>query len=155
MAGQYVRGIVTEGRAGQVRVHLPDEDVISPWCDVLAPTTKGATAYQRPRVGSQVAVLLDANAETAVVVGALYSEVDPAPADAEDVYRRTFADGSTIAYEEASGTLSFANAAGLTFTVQGTVLKVAGDVEIDGDLTVTGETDLKDTRINGTRQTGS
>ncbi|WP_056036622.1 phage baseplate assembly protein V [Loktanella sp. 3ANDIMAR09] len=147
-------GIVQEGRAGQVRVLFEDEGITSPWLDVLAAETKGAQAFNRPRPGNLVRVVMDDLAETGVVLGAIYSQADPPPADADTTWTMVFGDGTAISYDETTGTLTLSNAAGADLRIVGQTLTFKGNVAIDGDLTVSGQTTLQGTTINGVGQTG-
>ncbi|MCG7518851.1 phage baseplate assembly protein V [Ruegeria sp. Ofav3-42] len=150
---QMKRGIVVEGRGSQVKVRFEDNDqVISGWLDVAQRSTAGMKVFTRPKPGSQVACLLDANRESGVVLGALYSDADPAPAGGDGTAHFEMPDGSTVIWE--GGTFSINHASGIVLSISGGKLVVQGDLEVTGDLTVTGQTDLKATKINGITQVG-
>ena len=107
------RGIVVEGRGSQVRVRFDDNDgMISPWLDVIQTSTKGAKVYRRPKPGSLVICALDKNWESGTVLGSIYSNADPAPADSDGVLHVEFEDGTVFEYAENSSTMKFTNAAG-------------------------------------------
>ena len=149
-----VTGIVREGRGGQVKAYLPEDGIMSPWLDVLATETKGGAAYGRYRPGTQVRILLDEHGETGDVLGALFSAEDPAPEDSHEVFVRRFGDGTVIRYDERSGTMTLQTAGGTSFELEGNTLRWTGDVEIAGNLTVEGDTELQHTTIKGIGQVG-
>mgnify|MGYP000359674778 CR=1 FL=1 len=149
---QFRRGIVVDGRAGQIQVQFED-GMVSPWLDVAQGATRGARMYVRPDVGSMVACMMDRTQESGTVVGALYSEADPAPADNASTVHMEFDDGSVMTYD--GGALNFSHASGLTFNIAGGIMTVDGNLTVTGDLQVAGSTDLKNTTINGIAQSGS
>ena len=171
---QMKRGIVIEGRGSQVRVQFEDNDgVISPWLDVVQATTFGAKSYTRPKPGSLVICAMDKNRESGSVIGAIYSDADPAPKDSHSTYYHEMDDGSVLKYEDGKYTIQHAGGAVMTvegneigitgnmtvsygggsFSVVGNAISMTGNVAIQGDLDVTGNTNLKNTTINGINQT--
>lgn len=156
---EHKRGIVVQGRGSQVRVQFADnDDVISGWMDVVQRSTSGMRVFTRPRVGSQVVVAVDDNREHGVVLGALYSDVDPAPAGSEGTLHFEMPDGSSLIWDGGFCTIDHASGLQITLgdgkiTLKGD-LEVDGDVSISGDVQVSGKTDLADTKINGVRQVG-
>ncbi|WP_171182357.1 phage baseplate assembly protein V [Ruegeria sp. HKCCD8929] len=145
------RGIVVEGRGSQVKVRFEDNDqVVSGWLDVVQRSTAGMRAFTRPKPGSQVVCQLDANREAGVVLGALYSDADPAPSGDEGTVHFEMPDGSTVIWE--GGTFTIDHASGIVLSIAGSKMIVQGDLEVHGDVTVTGKTDLKATKINGVTQ---
>lgn len=117
----YRRCIVTEVDAEQhaVRGTFPDRgDVISPWLRVLA---RGATSlkdFGLPHVGDQLAVLLDEREEEGVVLGALFSQADPVPADVGPTKRVVvFSDGARVSYDDETHALELALPAASTMAV--------------------------------------
>lgn len=161
MPDQFRRGVVIEGRGSQVRVQFADDDLLSPWLEVTQAATRGARLYARPKVGTMVAVTMDRHAESGVVIGAVYSDEDPPPADSDEITHVEFGDGTTAVYDEGAGALTLTFGGGLQLRLSGDTLAitgnvtVSGDVSIDGDLTVSGKTDLQATKINGVTQEGS
>ncbi len=104
----YDRGIVSEVDVAthRVRVRMPQrEDVVTGWLDVLVPATHEENVHGLPRVGSQVALLLDEQANAGCVLGAIYSSADPAPNLPLSVRAITFTDGTRIEFDAASSTL--------------------------------------------------
>lgn len=145
---QLKRGIVIDGRGAQVRVQFEDSDqLISGWLDVVQSSALGIKTFTRPRTGSQVVCLMDARCEAGVVLGAVYSDADPAPAGDEGTLHFEMPDGSTAIWD--GGTFTLKHASGITLSVAGGKLVVDGNLEITGDLVVAGNTDLKDATTNG------
>lgn len=154
---QMKRGIVVDGRGSQVRVRFEDNDqMISGWLDVMQRSTAGMRSFTRPKPGSQVVCQMDANREAGVVLGALYSEADPAPAGGEGTMHFEMPDGSTVIWD--GGTFTISHASGIVLSIAGGKLVVDGDLDVTGnlsvtgDMTVEGDTELKNTKINGINQ---
>ncbi|WP_052265421.1 phage baseplate assembly protein V [Ruegeria sp. ANG-R] len=154
---QMKRGIVVDGRGSQVRVRFEDNDqVISGWLDVVQRSSAGMRVFTRPKPGSQVVCAMDGNREAGVVLGALYSDADPAPTGGDGTMHFEMPDGSTAIWDGDAFTID--HSSGLVLTIAGGKLVVDGDLEItrnvmvSGDLVVSGDTTLKDTSINGIGQ---
>jgi phage baseplate assembly protein V len=97
----FVEEIGTGENLGQVRVRFPeDDDLVSNWLQVLCHWTKTKQAWNPPAKQEQVACLVDAHAESGVVLGAVYSELDKSPEASEKVASFTFVDGTTIRYNQ-------------------------------------------------------
>lgn len=163
---QMMRGIVVEGRGSQVRVRFEGNDaLLSPWLDVMQLSTSGMRMFTRPKPGSQVICQMDAHRESGVVLGAIYSERDPAPDGDEGTLHFEMPDGSTMIWE--GDVLKIDHASGISFTLAGGKLvidgdceitkdlKVGGDLAVAGDVAVDGETELQDTKINDIPQAGA
>jgi len=157
---QMKRGIVVDGRGSQVRVRFEDNDeVISGWLDVVQRSSAGMRVFTRPKPGSQVVCAMDANREAGVVLGALFSDADPAPAGGEGTAHFEMPDGSTAIWD--GGAFTINHASGIMLTIAGGKLVVDGDLEVIGDLAVagdvqvTGDTSLAVTTINGVTQVGN
>lgn len=90
----------------QARVRLPECDNLrTNWLNVLQRNTQNNKDYWLPDVGEQVEVLLDANGEDGVILGAVYSDVDKPPFGNKDVHGTTSSDGAEFSYNRASHTL--------------------------------------------------
>ncbi|WP_160175167.1 phage baseplate assembly protein V [Ruegeria halocynthiae] len=147
------RGIVVDERGSQVRVQFEDNDqLISGWLDVVQRSTSGVKVFTRPKVGSQVVCQMDANREAGVILGAVYSDADPAPAGNEGTVHFEMPDGSTVIWE--GGAFTISHASGIVLSIAGGKLVVQGDLEVQGAVTVTGSTTLGATSINGINQVG-
>ena len=58
-------------------------------------------SYWMPDVGEHVSCLLDLNAETGVILCAIYSEADVPPVNSQDKRHVTFSDGTWVEYDRA------------------------------------------------------
>ena len=152
--GTFKRGIVVAGRGSQVKVRFDESDgVISPWLDVAQASTIGKRSYRRFKTGEMVRCHLDRKGESGEALYAIYNEENPAPADSDDVIHEVMPDGSVMIWK--SGSITVNHASGITVTLTGGKAIIDGNVEITGNLTVDGQTTLKDTTINGIRQVES
>lgn len=135
-------GIVTalDATTQRVRVRLPDlDDLETHWLPVLVMRAHRDHATHLPDIGEHVAVLLDARGEDGVVLGAIYSERDPAPADGPDITAVRFVDGGMIHYDRASGMLTVVATGPVAVQAGGPVTVTAPSVTIDSQqVTVTG-----------------
>lgn len=85
---------------GKVRVNFPEDDnLVTQPLPVIFPATTGDEYFVLPDVNTQVAVLMDANAEDGVVLGAIYNaEKKPSQGAADKTYIK-FKDGTLIVYD--------------------------------------------------------
>lgn len=91
----------------QARVRLPECDNLrTDWLNVLQRNTQNNKDYWLPDVGEQVEVLLDANGEDGVILGAVYSGVDKPPFSDKDVRGTTYSDGAEFTYNRKTHTLT-------------------------------------------------
>ncbi len=124
----YRIGIVEEVDAAKakIKVKLPDlDDMVTHWLSVPQRRTLEDQSYDVPDEGTQVAILLDQRGEEGIVIGAIYSEVDPPPVDTLDKWHRTFKDGTIIEYDRADHVLKV--------DAQGEItLKATGPITIEG-----------------------
>lgn len=149
------RGRVVEGKGSQVRVRFEDGDgLISCWLDCGQRSTKGKKSFGRYQKGELVRCIIDDKGETGEVIHAIYHDGNPAPHDASDVFYEEAADGAVL--EMGPGYFRYTGADGAVVEVAGTTITLtAADVIVNGNLSVTGETDLKNTKINGIAQSGN
>ena len=147
------RGIVKQldPAKARVKVLLPDEDqILTDWLPVLMPFALGAKAYWLPRQGSQVVVLLDEHGEDGVVMGALYSQADPAPVQSETLVYLEMEDGTKITLDPDAQTVTVDTPrhliakAGQDALVEAPTITLKGSVTVDGTLTVTQAATLQD-----------
>ena len=90
----------------QARVRLPECDNLrTNWLNVLQRNTQDNKDYWLPDVGEQVEVLLDANGEDGVILGAVYSDVDKPPFSDKNIRGTRFADGAEYSYNRKTHTL--------------------------------------------------
>jgi phage baseplate assembly protein V len=91
----------------RVRVRLPDLDnLVTAWLPVLTRKSLRDKDYWLPDIEEHVAVLLDANGDDGVVLGALFSQADPPPVTSRDKWHKRFSDGAEFEYDRSSHTLA-------------------------------------------------
>ncbi|KFK91944.1 MULTISPECIES: phage baseplate assembly protein V [unclassified Serratia (in: enterobacteria)] len=135
----------------RARVRLPEADNLrTDWLNVLQRNTQNTKDYWLPDIGEQVEVLLDANGEDGVILGAVYSSVDLPPVNNKDTRGTTHADEAAFYYDRATHTLTINGGiqhivivvkANVHITAQQATIDalqtiVTGDAEIQGNLTV-------------------
>lgn len=100
---RYKQGIVAESKPGFARVKFDDIDgLVTAWLPVLHPKTLKDKLVWTLDVGEHVGVILDEHMEDGCILGAIYSDPDPAPVDSKDKFHAKFSDGTTIDYDRAS-----------------------------------------------------
>jgi phage baseplate assembly protein V len=132
--------------AMRVRVRLPELDNLrTQWLPVLTRKSKNDKDYWLPDEGEHVAVLLDAQGEDGVVLGAIFSGADPVPVASRDKWHRRFADGTTLEYDRAAHHLHVDCAGTITAIAKGSASVKAPDITLDtpqttctGNLTIQG-----------------
>ncbi|MDR1311096.1 MAG: phage baseplate assembly protein V [Burkholderiaceae bacterium] len=126
----------------QVRVRLPDVDNMrTDWLPVLTRKTKQDKDYWLPDIGEHIAVLLDANGEDGLVLGAVFSDADSVPIVSRDKWHKSFADGASLEYDRAAHKLT------VTGGIQHVVVEVGADVLVKSGTKVT--VDTPDTEFTG------
>lgn len=149
----YRRGVVSavDVATHRARVTFADRDKLeSPWLDVLVRDAGDDDDFGLPSVGAQVGVLLEENAETGVVLGALHSKENPPKGTTKstDVRRLTLKDDAYVEYNRATHKLTISMPAAsseLKVDVTGKVhITTSGDTEITpgGLLKVAGADDF-------------
>lgn len=100
-------GTVSASRPGFARVRLPDADNMrTMWLPIAYPKTQDDACYWTYDLGEQVAVLLDAQGEDGVIIGAIYSDVDTPPVTDPNKFGVRFKDGAELEYDRATHTLT-------------------------------------------------
>jgi phage baseplate assembly protein gpV len=91
----------------RVRVGFAEFDqMLSYWLPVVVSKAQNDKVYWVPDVGEQVVCLMDERDEAGVVLGAIYSDVDRAPANSADKCHLGFKDGTTIEYDRGAHVLA-------------------------------------------------
>lgn len=135
----------------QARVRLPECDNLrTNWLNVLQRNTQDNKDYWLPDVGEQVEVLLDANGEDGVILGAVYSDVDKPPFSDKNVRGTKFSDGAEFSYHRGTHTLTIRGSVEhitveclTSVTVKAPKATIdAQDTDVTGNLTVAGKTIL-------------
>ena len=138
--GKFKVGIVSEVLAdqGKVRVKLPDQGIQTKPIAVVMPFTGNDKAYLMPDIGEQVCVMMDAECEDGVVIGAIYSKKDAPPV--EDINKRhlQFQNGDFIEFDRSTGILKIQCTkveivTSEESTLQGKAIAVIGAVDSDGE----------------------
>ena len=101
-------GIVTNinPTLAQARVQFADDDILSYWLPILQQKTQKDKFYAIPDIGEHVACLMDDNSEEGVILGAIYSALDSAPASSKAQLMIKFEDESFIQFDKTTGILT-------------------------------------------------
>ena len=136
----FQQGIVTEVDDDRhaLRVRIPAlEDMPTDWLPMITISAGSNRFYALPDPGEMVACILDARGEGGVVLGAVYNEADPTPANSRDIWCKEFKNGTRIEHDRRTGQV--------TVDTPGEVLVKASKVTMDtpetictGKLTVEG-----------------
>lgn len=147
-----VYGLVTniEYKPLRIQATLPDMGgILSPWAMVLTSRTQTAKTYDPLVVGEQVAILLTDDGETALCLGAVFSDEDTSPADSHK-YVKVFDDGTRIEYDPQAKHMDISTVGTLAVTCAGDATVTAPKTTINSETTINGKTTINgDTSING------
>ena len=137
----HIKGIVAEiGENATVKVRLPEyDDLITDWLPVAQSLTLGAKCYTVPRVDTQVIVLPGQGLEDAVVIGAIYSEPDPAPFEDAAIIGLVADDGVEISYDPGKSQLTIR--APKKIDIIATDIAIKAEIDIKGNITHSGNLD--------------
>ena len=118
---------------GMFRVRFAEDNIVSPWLSGLVPNTKNNKWALPYTLNEHVACILDDDAESGVILGAVYSAASQ-PVITDGKFGVTFSDGSKVEFNPSNGKL--------VVEAKGTVeIKAAPKVVIDADLEVKGKID--------------
>lgn len=92
----FISEIMTDGL---VRVSFPEDNLVTAPIPVCYPATAGDEYFFLPDENTQVACLMDENAENGVVIGAIYSSSKPPSQGAKNKTYVKFKDGTVIVYD--------------------------------------------------------
>lgn len=133
MSVELLQGEVQEFAAGKAKVAFTDRGIVSPWLSVAYPRTNPDVAYDQLAVGESVWCLLADGGESGVIVGSAYTEAAPAPADAEQLWTKRFADGTTLTYDREAKALTIECEGDVTVKSKGNAkLEATGTVDVKG-----------------------
>jgi phage baseplate assembly protein V len=126
-------GTVSASRPGFARVRLPDcDNMRTMWLPIAVPKSKEDQACWTYDHGEQVAVLLDANGEDGVIVGAIYSDADTPPITDKNIFTIRFKDGAVLEYNRETHVLKVTGVGQILVDAQvDIVLKAGGKVTVD------------------------
>ncbi|MQP64715.1 phage baseplate assembly protein V [Niveispirillum sp. SYP-B3756] len=167
-------GTVSDADYGGPKVRVKAGDLHTGWLPWLTTRAGKDVTWWPPEVGEQVLILCpDGDPAQAVVLMAIYSTAQPAPADRPTIHLTRYPDGAEISYDreahqltanipgdvsltatgtvtvKADGVIDVESASGITIkaptvTIEGT-LKVKGDLSQAGNLDVTGNVNASGT----------
>ena len=131
--------VAIDEQSCRVRVEFPDRDnLVSDWLPVMQDFALGNQSYRLPDEGTQVVCLMDEHYEAGVVIGAIYSDVDPPPVTNKDLFYRRFKDGSIIQYDRAGHKLTAAIQGDIDIAASGTITSTAPEWLHNGNFRSTG-----------------
>jgi len=160
IGGIAVVGTVCELDAAAARVRVECNGNVTDWLPWIERRAgAGARTWNPPRLDEQVLVVSPCgNMALGVVVGSIYQDAYPAPADSEGVDRTVYADGTTVEYDHAANRLTVdAGTASVVIRCNTATVEAAESVRIDtpeatftGDVKVTGEATFSaDVKVSG------
>jgi phage baseplate assembly protein V len=138
-------GVISDAQPGYGKVHFEADGVPSDWLPIVFPFTNKDKAIWQLSIGEHVACLMDERCESGVILGAIYSDADvPDAGTGAGVFKITFEDGTYLKYDKGAHKLT-ANVAGAADVIatgeiklQGSKIKITGDVEVTGKVDATG-----------------
>lgn len=117
---------------GTVRVKFDDDGTVSYELPIIFRGVIGTKDYWMPDIGEQVVCLFLPNGNArGFVIGAVYSNVNPPPVTDKNKRHVSFEDGTTIEYDTSTSTLTVDSA--------GPINIKANEINIEGDVIVTGD----------------
>lgn len=140
-------GVVLNSKPGFARVSLPDTDNLrTMWLPIAYPKTQDDECYWTYDSGEHVALLLDAQGEDGVIIGAIFSDADTPPVSDSNKFGIRFKDGAMLEYDRQTHTLSVTGVSKVIVEASTTIVLKAGskvtidspDAEFTGKLTVNG-----------------
>ncbi|STQ91414.1 phage baseplate assembly protein V [Iodobacter fluviatilis] len=146
-------GVVLASQPGFARVSLPDTDNLrTMWLPIAYPKTQDDECYWTYDTGEHVALLLDAQGEDGVIIGAIFSDADTPPVTDPNKFGIRFKDGAMLEYDRQTHTLSVTGVskviveasttivlkAGSKVTIDSPEAEFTGKLQVDGLLTYLG-----------------
>lgn len=129
---------------GLARVHFDDDGIVSAWLPIAFPKAMADSFVWLPDINEHVACLMDEHAENGVIIGSIYSAATAPNGGDKDKFRVRFQDGTVIEYDRAAHKLK-ANVQGSVdveasgdIALKAAGITIDGNVELSGNLTVTG-----------------
>lgn len=143
-------GVVLETDLAEARARVDADGLVTDWIPwVERRAGAGARTWHAPAVGEQVIILCPyGDPSQAVIVGSIYQEAHPAPADADTVDRTVYSDGSVVEYDSESTTLTVHVGSGKVIvhcataevhasesvTLDTPTTRATGDLKVDGKI---------------------
>lgn len=137
---EFLTGIVWDSKPGFAKVQLDEDDedtgFTTDWLPMLFLNTLNDKEAVTLEKNTQVKVLITHNRREGVILGAIYSDKDTPPDEANNnTWVKKFADGTYISYDKQNGKL--------TADIKGTV-----DIKASGKITVNTDADM-DATVGG------
>ncbi len=142
-------GQVKEVDYAKARVRVQIGPMLTAWLPWITGRAGGDRTWWAPEIGEQVACLAQSgNLAQAVVLGAIYQNAFPAPAESASVHTVVYKDGTVISYDrdahklmvDCNGDVEITAAQNVT--IKAAAIAVSGPVKIDGAVEITGETKI-------------
>lgn len=131
-------GTIAQVDHARARVRVQSGELLTGWLLWLESRAGTTRSWNPPTVGEQVVVFSPGgDPATGVVLGALYQNTHPAPAQSGNVCRWDMPDGAVIEYDHAASHLS-ANLPGTASITAPGGATLNADTVINGDTTVNG-----------------
>ena len=128
-----------------LRVKIPAlEDMPTDWLPMITANAGSNRFYALPDVGEMVACVLDARGEGGVVLGAVYNDADPTPANTRDIWCKEFTNGTRIEHDRSTGKVTIDTPgevlvkAGSKVTIDSPETETTGNLLVQGSLTYMG-----------------
>ena len=154
--GNLIRfGTVAELDLDAARCRVSSGQITSDWIPWLVPRVGNTIEWSAPSAGEQGLVICpDGDTAGAVFLRGIYSDAIPAPDSGEHVHLVRFPDGTTIRYDDEAhalgvniadgGTVTVTASGGVTVnaddgvTVNAKLTTINGDMQVNGDIDLTG-----------------
>ena len=143
----FQQGIVAEVDDDRhaLRVRIPAlEDMLTDWLPMITVSAGSNRFYALPDPGEMVACILDVRGESGVVLGAVYNEADPTPANSRDIWCKEFTNGTRIEHDRRTGQVTVDTPgevlvkAGVKVTIDSPETETTGNLLVKGSLTYMG-----------------
>lgn len=100
LGNMVIMGTVAELDAARARVRVTSGDNTSTWLPFATARSGQDRSWHAPEPGEQVVVVCPSgDSNQGVVVGSVYRDAHPAPADSEEISRTIFKDGAVLEYD--------------------------------------------------------
>lgn len=136
----------------RARVRFPaQDDIESPWLEVLQGNAGKNRDQRLPDEGELVAVLLDEREEAGCILGAIYTAGNKPPVPSGNKRRVEFEDGTVVEYDRASHVLTVDVGSG-TVELTASTVHIDGNVKVGGGAEAVALADKVATELNGLYQ---
>lgn len=147
---------------GVARVKFEEDDIVSDWLRISVPNTiknKDEIPYD---VNEPVWCIMDEHAETGVIAGSYYTDVNKPLVGDKDTRSVTFSDGTKVQYNRSTGKMLIDCVGSVTVRCVNAVVQAddavqvdtptatfTGDVVVEGEVSANGMTSSGDIEANG------